>query len=128
MLSLAELVDAVDFKPEKIYLADGEKEVRIDYRLLEDKASFPLACFLELVPVEGHVYFVERSWQGETDLHCDTSVLELLKKADEKCYNEKGQKISKYLLAMQNALTDLRFGDQEGIMELVSLLEVNEEF
>lgn len=128
MLSLADLISAVDFEPEKIYLADGEKEIRIDYRLLEDKTSFPLACFLELVPVEGHVYFVERSWQGETDLHCDTSVLELLKKADEKCYDEKDQKISKYLLMVQNALTDLRFGDQEGLMELVALLEVNEEF
>lgn len=128
MFSLTDLIGTIDFKPEKIYLADGEKEIRIDYRLLEDKASFPLACFLELVPVEGHVYFVERSWQGETDLHCDTSLLEVLKKAEEKCYNEKDQKISKYLLAVQNALTDLRFGDQEGIMELVALLEVGEDF
>ena len=126
MISVSELLDNIDFEPEKIYLSDGEKEVKVDYRLLEDKFSYPLNSFLELVPVEGHVYFVEHSWKNETDLHCETSVLELLKQAEETYYGEKDQKISKYLLMVQNALTDLRFGDEEGLMELVSLIEASE--
>ena len=126
MISVSELLDNIDFEPEKIYLSDGEKEVKVDYRLLEDKFSYPLSSFLELVPVEGHVYFVEHSWKNETDLHCETSVLELLKQAEETYYGEKDQKISKYLLMVQNALTDLRFGDEEGLMELVSLIESSE--
>ena len=128
MLNLADLIDEVGFEPEKVYLSDGEKEIRVDYRLLKEKSSYPLNSLLELIPVEGHIFFVEHSWKNETDLHCETSVLDLLKQAEETYYGEKDQKLSKYLLIVQNALTDLRFGDEEGIMELASLLEVNERF
>lgn len=127
MINLADLIDAVSFEPEKIYLSDGEKTIRVDYRLLVDKFSYPLNCFLELVPVEGHVFFSNHVWKNENDVYCDTSLLELLKQAEETYYGEKDQKISKYLLMVQNALTDLRFGDEDGIMELVSLIESSEE-
>ena len=124
MISVLDLIDKVDFEPEKIYLSDKEKTIRVDYHLLADKFSYPLNCFLELVPVDGHVYYVEHSWKNETDLHCDTSILELLEQADDGVYN---QKLSNYLLMVQNALTDLHFGDEDGIMELVSLIEASEE-
>ena len=124
MISVLDLVDKVGFEPEKIYLSDKDKTIRVDYRLLTDKFSYPLNCFLELIPVDGHVYYVEHSWKNETDLHCDTSILELLKQADDGVYN---QKLSNYLLMVQNALTDLHFGDEDGIMELVSLIETSEE-
>lgn len=125
MISVLDLVDKVGFKPEKIYLSDKDKIIRVDYRLLEDKFSYPLNCLLELVPVDGHVYYVEHSWKNETDLYCDTSILELLKQIDDGVYD---QKRSNYLLMVQNALKDLRSGDEDGIMELVSLIEASEEF
>lgn len=124
MISVLDLVDKVGFEPEKIYLSDKEKTIRVDYRLLEDEFSYPLNCFLELIPVDGHVYYVEHSWKKETDLYCDTSILELLKQIDDGIHS---QKPSNYLLMVQDALKDLRSGDEEGIMELVSLIEANNE-
>lgn len=127
MISVLDLVDKVGFEPEKIYLSDKGKEVRIDYRLLEEKFGYPLNCLLELVPVDGHVYFIEHAWKNEIDIHCNSSILDLLKRADKKQFGADDQNLSSYLLLVQNALTDLRFGDEEGIMELVSLLEANNE-
>lgn len=127
MISVSDLIEEVDFQPEEIYLQDNEKTIRVDYHLLEEEFCYPLNCFLELVPVEGHVYFVNHAWKNETDIHCDTSLLELLKQIDEEQNDLCGQKLSKYLLMVQDALKDLRFGDEDGIMELVSLIEVSKE-
>ena len=127
MISVQDLVEEVDFQPEEIYLQDNEKTIMVDYHLLEEKFGYPLNCFLELVPVEGHVYFVNHAWKNETDIHCDTSLLELLKKIDEKQNKVNNQKPSKYLLMVQDALRDLCLGNEERIMELVSLIEASEE-
>lgn len=127
MISVSDLIEEVDFQPEEIYLQDNEKTIRVDYHILEEEFGYPLNCFLELVPVEGYVYFVNHAWRGQTDIHCDTSLLELLKKIDEEQNKVSNQKPSKYLLMVQDALRDLRSGDSEGIMELVSLIETNEE-
>lgn len=127
MISVQDLVEEVDFQPEEIYLQDNEKTIMVDYHLLEEKFGYPLNCFLELVPVEGHVYFVNHAWENETDIHCDTSLLGLLKKIDEKQNKVNNQKPSKYLLMVQDALRDLCLGNEERIMELVSLIEASEE-
>ena len=127
MISVQDLIESAGFEPEEIYLEDGDKTIRIDYRLLKEKFSRPLEAFLELVPIEGHVFFVNHAWKNETDLHCDTSLLELLKRVDEKQFGASGKKPASYLLMVQNALEDLRFGDEDGIMELVSMVEVNED-
>ena len=127
MISVQDLIEEVDFQPEEIYLQDNEKTIRVDYHLLEEEFGYPLNCFLELVPVEGHVYFVNHAWKNQTDIHCDTSLLELLKKIDEEQNKVSNQKPSKYLLMVQDALRDLRSGDSNGVMELVSLIEAREE-
>lgn len=127
MISVSDLVEEVDFQPEKIYLQDNGKTIRVDYHLLNEEFGYPLSCFLELVPIEGHVYFVNHAWKNEKDIYCDTSLLELLKKIDEEQNKVSNQKPSKYLLMVQDALRDLQSGDSNGIMELVSLIETNEE-
>lgn len=127
MISVKDLIDSIDFEPEVVYLHDNEKEIKIDYALLEEKFSFNLDSFLELVPMDGHVYFVDHVWKNEKDVHCRTSVLELLKQIDEEQNNLCNQKPSKYLLLIQDALRDLRSGDEDRIMELVSLIEAREE-
>ena len=127
MISVQDLIENVDFEPEEIYLEDGDKTIRVDYRLLNERSDRSLESFLELVPVEGHVYFVNHAWKNETDLHCDTSLLELLKQVDEEQFGANNQKPASYLLMVQNALEDLRFGDENGILELVSMVEANED-
>ena len=127
MISVSDLIEEVDFQPEEIYLQDNEKTIRVDYHLLEEEFGYPLNCFLELVPIEGHIYFVNHTWKNETDIYCDTSLLELLKKIDEEQNKVSNQKPSKYLLMVQDALRDLRSGDEDRIMELVSLIEAREE-
>lgn len=127
MISLQDLIENAGFEPEEIYLQDNDKTIRVDYRLLNERFSRPLESFLELVPVEGHVYFVNHAWKNETDLHCDTSLLETLKRVDEEQFGASNQKLASYLLMVQKAFDDLRFGDEDGIMELVSLIETNEE-
>lgn len=127
MISVSDLVEEVDFQPEEIYLQDNGKTIRVDYHTLEEEFGYPLSCFLELVPIEGHVYFVNHAWKNEKDIYCDTSLLELLKKIDEEQNKVSNQKPSKYLLMVQDALRDLQSGDSNGIMELVSLIETNEE-
>ena len=126
MLSVLDLIDDIDFEPDIIYLHDNEKEIKVNYALLEEEFSFNLNCFLELVPMEGHVYFVDHVYKNEKDVHCRTSVLELLKKIDEEQNDLCNQKPSKYLLLIQDALKDLQSGDKDGIMELVQMLETNE--
>lgn len=126
MLSVLDLIDDIDFEPDIIYLHSNEKEIEVNYALLEEEFSFNLNCFLELVPMEGHVYFVDKVWKNEKDVHCRTSVLELLKKIDEEQNDLCDQKPSKYLLLIQDALKDLQSGDKDGIMELVQMLEANE--
>lgn len=126
MLSVLDLIDDIDFEPDIIYLHSNEKEIKVNYALLEEEFSFNLNCFLELVPMEGHVYFVDKVWKNEKDVHCRTSVLELLKKIDEEQNDLCDQKPSKYLLLIQDALKDLQSGDKDGIMELVQMLEANE--
>lgn len=126
MLSVLDLIDDIDFEPDVIYLHDNEKEIKVNYALLGEEFSFNLNCFLELVPMEGHVYFVDHVWKNEKDVHCRTSVLELLKKIDEEQNDLCNQKLSKYLLLIQDALKDLQSGDKDGIMELVQMLETNE--
>lgn len=126
MISVQDLIESEGFEPEEIYLEENSKTIRVDYQLLKEKFSRPLESFLELVPVEGHVFFVNHSWKNETDLHCDTLLLELLKQVDEKQFGVNNKKPASYLLMVQNALEDLRFGDEDGIMELVSMLEANE--
>lgn len=127
MISIQDLIEEVDFQPEEIYLHDNDKTIRVDYSLLKEECELPLNCFLELTPVDGHVYFVNHAWKNETDIHCDTSLLELLKKIDEEQNKVSNQKPSKYLLWVQDALRDLRSGDEDRIMELVSLIEAREE-
>ncbi len=124
MISVKDLIDSIDFEPEAIYLHDNEKEIKIDYALLEEKFSFNLDSFLELVPMDGHVYFVDHVWKNEKDVHCRTSVLELLKQIDEE-HNGFCDLISKYLLMVQGALNDLRFADTNSITELTSFIEEN---
>lgn len=126
MLSVLDLIDDIDFEPDVIYLHDNEKKIKVNYALLEEEFSFNLNCFLELVPMEGHIYFVDHVWKNEKNVHCRTSVLELLKQIDEEQNNLYNQKPSKYLLLVQDALKDLQSGDKDGIMELVQMLETNE--
>ena len=127
MISVQDLIEEVDFQPEEIYLQDNEKTIRVDYHILEEEFGYPLNCFLELVPIEGHVYFANHAWKNEKDIYCDTSLLEILKKIDEEQNKVSNQKPSKYLLMVQDALRDLRSGDEDRIMELVSLIESREE-
>lgn len=127
MISVRDLIENVGFEPEGIYLEDDDKTIRVDYRLLNEKFGRSLESFLELVPVEGHVYFVNHSWKNETDLHCDTSLLELLKQVDEEKFGVSDQKLASYLLMVQKALENLRFGDENSILELVSMVEANED-
>ena len=125
MISVKELIDEVDFDPEVLYLHDGEKDIKINYASLKENFGYNLDCFLELVQVDGKVYFSKHSWKNETDVHLDTSVLETLKQIDDGQFGQSGQKISHYFLLVQNALEDLKFGDVEGISELTVLLETN---
>lgn len=127
MISVQDLIENEGFEPEEIYLEDSGKTIRIGYKLLKEKFSRPLESLLELIPVEGHIFFINHVWKNETDLHCDTSLLELLKQVDEKQFGASDKKPASYLLMVQNALEDLRFGDDDGIMELVSMVEANEE-
>ena len=127
MISVKDLIDEIGFQPEEIYLHDNEKTIKVDYRRLEEEFGYPLNCFLELVPVDGHVYYVDHSWKNEKDLHCDTKIVELLQRINEE-QNEVHQTLSHYLLMIQFALDDLRSGDEDGILELVSLIEASEEF
>ena len=128
MISVKDLIDEAGFQPEEIYLQDKEKTIRVDYRLLEEEFCYPLNCFLELTPVDGKVFYIEHSWKNETDLHCSSSILELLQRIDEEQNEVCNQTLSHYLLMIQFALDDLRSGDEDGIMELVSLIEASEEF
>lgn len=125
MISVLDLIRELDFEPEFVYLHDGEKDIKINYASLNEEFSYNLDSFLELVPMDGHVYFSEHSWKNEIDLHCDTSLLELLKQIDEERNGVHDQKLSNYLLMAQHALEDLRFGDVDGIAELTSLIEEN---
>lgn len=125
MISLQDLLEEIDFKPEVIYLHDREKTIKIDYSLLGEEFSFNLNNFFELVPVEGHVYFINRVYKNETDLCLDTNLLELLKQIYEEQLGQHSQKISNYLLLVQHDLEDLKFGDTEGIAELTSVLETS---
>lgn len=125
MISLQDLIEEIDFEPEVIFLHDDEKDIKIDYASLKEKFSFNLDSFLELVPMTGHVYFSEHTWKNETDLYCNTSLLELLKQIYEEQNGVRDQKISNYLLVIQNALEDLRFGDTDSITELTLLIEEN---
>ena len=127
MISVQDLIKEVGFEPEEVYLEDGDKTVRVDYRPLNERFGRPLESFLELVPVDGHVYFVNHVWKNEIDLHCDTSLLELLKQVHEKQFGACNKKPASYWLMVKNALEDLRFGDENGILELVSIIEANEE-
>lgn len=125
MISLQDLLEEIDFEPEVIYLHDNGKTIKIDFSLLREEFSFNLNSFFELVPVEGHVYFINHVYKNETDLCLDTNLLELLKQVYEEQFDQHDQKISNYLLMTQHALEDLRFGDVEGITELTELLETS---
>lgn len=125
MISVLDLIRELDFEPEIIFLHDVEKDIKIDYASLKEEFGYNLDSFLELIPVDGHVYFSEHSWKNETDIHLDTSVLELLKQIDEEQNGAHDQKLSNYLLMTQHALEDLRFGDTDSIAELTELLETN---
>lgn len=125
MISLQDLLEEIDFKPEVIYLHDREKTIKIDYSILGEEFSFNLNSFFELIPVEGKVYFINRVYKNETDLCLDTNLLELLKQILEEQFGQQNQKISKYLLMVQRALEDLKFGDTEGIAEVTSVLETS---
>ena len=125
MISVKDLIDEVDFDPEVLYLHDGEKDIKINYSSLKENFGYNLDSFLELVPVDGKVYFSEHIYKNEIDVHCDTSVLELLKQIYEEQLGQRDQNISNYLLMTQRALEDLRFGDVEGIEELTELLETS---
>lgn len=127
MISLQDLLEEIDFEPEVIFLHDGEKEIKIDYASLKEEFSFNLDSFLELVPIDGNVYFVDHAWKNEKDLHCNTHLLELLMRIDEKQNGVQDQKLSDYLLLVQQALDDLRYEDVDGITELTELLESNVE-
>lgn len=125
MISVKDLIDSIDFEPEVLYLHDGERTIRVDYASLKEEFGYNLDSFLELVPIDGKVYFSEHSWKNETDVHLDTSVLEALKQIDEEQNGVHDQKLSNYLLMTQHALEDLRFGDIDSIAELTELLETN---
>lgn len=125
MISVLDLIRELDFEPEIVYIHDGEKDIKINYASLKEEFGYNLDSFLELVPVDGHVYFSEHSWKNETDIHLDTSILELLKQIDEEQNGAHDQKLSNYLLMTQQALEDLRFGDIDSIAELTELLETN---
>ena len=127
MISLRDLLEEIDFKPEVIYLHDNRKTIKIDFSLLGEEFSFNLNSFFELIPVEGKVYFINRVYKNETDLCLDTNLLELLKQIDEEQNGVYDQKISNYLLMTQHALDDLRFGDTDGITELTELLKTSVE-
>ena len=125
MISVNNLIRELDFDPNIVFLHDGEKDIKINYSSLKEEFGYNLDSFLELVPVDGHVYFSEHTWKNEIDLHCDTSLLELLKQVYEEQFGQRDQKISNYLLMTQHALEDLRFGGVEGIEELTSVLETS---
>ena len=125
MISVLDLIRELDFEPEIIYLHDGERTIRIDYASLKEEFGYNLDSFLELVPMNGKVYFSEHVWKNEIDLHCDTTLLEILKQNYEEQNGVHDQKISNLLLLVQHALEDLKFGDTEGISELTELLETN---
>ena len=125
MISVKDLIDSIDFQPEVIYLRNGEKDIKIDYASLKEEFGYNLDSLLELTPMDGHVYFSEHTWKNETDLHCDTHLLELLMLIDEKQSGIQDQKLSNYLLLVQHALEDLHFGDTDGITELTELLETS---
>ena len=125
MISILDLVRELDFEPEVLYLHDGEKDIKINYASLKEEFSYNLDSFLELTPVDGHVFFSEHIYKNEIDVHCNTSLLELLKQAYEEQNGVQDQKLSNYLLMVQRALDDLKFGDVEGITELTSVLEAN---
>lgn len=126
MISVLDLIRELDFEPEVLYLHDGEKDIKVNYVSLKEEFGYNLDSFLELVPVDGKVYFSEHIWKNEIDVHLYTSVLEILKQIYEEQNGVRDQKLSDYLLMVQNALTDLRFSDANGITELTSLLETNE--
>ncbi len=125
MISILDLIKELDFEPTIVFLHDGEKTVRVDYASLKEEFGYNLDSFLELVPVDGKVYFSEHIYKNETDLHLDTSLLELLKQIDEEQNGAHDQKLSNYLLMTQHALEDLRFGDADSIAELTELLETS---
>ena len=125
MISVLDLIKELDFEPEIIFLHDGEKDIKINYASLKEEFGYNLDSFLELVPVDGKVYFSEHIYKNEIDVHCNTSVLELLKQIYEEQLGQHDQKMSNYLLMTQHALEDLRFGDTDSIAELTELLETN---
>lgn len=127
MISVLDLIRELDFEPEIIFLHDGEKDIKINYASLKEEFSYNLDSFLELTPMIGHAYFSKHTWKNETDLHCNTNILELLKQSDEEQNGTRDQKLSNYLLLVQHALEDLRFGDTDGITELTELLETSVE-
>ena len=124
MISVLDLIRGLDFEPEIIFLHDGEKDIKIDYASLKEEFSYNLDSFLELTPMIGHVYFSEHTWKNETDLHCNTNILELLKQSDEEQNGTRDQKLSNYLLLVQHALEDLRFGDTDFIAEITNCLKL----
>ena len=125
MIGILDLIREIDFEPEVIFLHDRERTIKVDYASLKEEFGYNLDSFLELVPMDGKVYFSEHIYKNEIDLHCNTSVLELLEQSDEEQFGQSGQKISNYLLLVQHALEDLKFGDTEGIVELTSVLETS---
>lgn len=125
MINVLDLIKELDFEPEVIFLHDSERTIRVNYASLREEFGYNLDSFLELVPVDGKVYFINRVYKNETDLCLDTHLLELLKQIYEEQNDLYGQKLSKYLLMVQNALNDLRSGDANGITELTSLIESN---
>lgn len=127
MISVLDLIREIDFEPEVIFLHDNKKTIEVNYASLREEFGYDLDSFLELVPVDGKVYFINRVYKNETDLCLDTHLLELLKQIYEEQNDLYDQKLSKYLLMVQNALDDLRSGDANGITELTSLIESNVE-
>ena len=125
MISILDLIREIDFEPEVIFLHDRERTIKVDYASLKEEFGYNLDSFLELVPMDGKVYFSEHIYKNEIDLHCNTSVLELLEQSDEEQFGQSGQKISNYLLLVQHALEDLKFGATEGVAELASVLETS---
>ena len=125
MICLNDLIKELDFEPEIIFLHDGERTIRVDYASLKEEFGYNLDSFLELVPMNGKVYFSEHVWKNEIDLHCDTNLLELLKQIYEEQTGVHDQKISNLLLLVQHSLEDLRFGDTDSIAELTELLETS---
>ena len=125
MISILDLIRELDFEPEIIYLHDGERTIRVDYASLKEEFGYNLDSFLELVPMNGKVYFSEHIYKNEIDLHCNTNLLEILKQIYEEQNGANDQKISNFLLLVQHALEDLRFGDTDSIAELTESLETN---